>query len=91
MKQGKRKKQPDSAPLGGEKERVAGLVDEALRISKKRKDTLARLREALLADDMGAVRLHASVLCGFSDEEMKKGRRKKSRPESERPKASIAF
>jgi hypothetical protein len=50
-------------------ESLSGLVDAALEIASRRRDTLARLREALkVGDEPNALKL-AAELCGLDDEQ----------------------
>jgi hypothetical protein len=55
--------------LSPERDTTRGLLDIALEISTRRRDTLARLRAALLRDDINEVVLYARELCGLDDDE----------------------
>ncbi|MDQ3744525.1 MAG: hypothetical protein M3444_09095 [Acidobacteriota bacterium] len=50
-------------------ERAADLYAVALEISKRRRETLARLREALERDDDTAIKKYARQLVGMGDAE----------------------
>lgn len=45
------------------------LIDAALEIAERRRETLCRLREALRAKDVSEVFRAAEELCGISDDE----------------------
>lgn len=46
-----------------------GTLDSALAIAEKRRDVLVRLRSALQANDVAALKAAAKELCGVDDEE----------------------
>jgi hypothetical protein len=54
---------------------LQGVIRAALEISEQRREVLLKLRDALLRDDIEAIKLHARRLCGIEDE-----------PESHKPK-----
>jgi len=51
------------------KGQLDGVIEAALEIAEKRRETLRRLREALKAKDVIEVFRAAEELCGFSDDE----------------------
>lgn len=63
----------DSEPA---REPLSGLIDAALEIAGRRRETLARLREALKAGDGPKVLRLAGELCGLDDEQQSHRARK---------------
>lgn len=51
------------------KHALDGLIDAALEIAERRRETLRRLREALKAKDVIEVFRAAEELCGLSDDQ----------------------